>query len=377
MLGREFSSLAIYCANLVKSNIEPDIADRELIAKYTVFCAEVTAHFNKNFIVSTFAPGYLCRTLGGNNYFVPYGLVGVFPSEQQLIALDGLICDARLNRLSAFCISGSSTFMGQTEAITDIDFCEYFSVNSNLISAINSKTKLLTSNRLLRVKFDKLIYIYPFANDVVIDEKLWDERTSTEINVKLDLIANIETLGRIAATNVVLLVDGADKGINLKRSFQYQEIVVLNDLNDIPPRSLYDPEEIGHYLNWLRGEIGNYISSATKNTSSVSADAIKALKRALSWFLMAGLKDEIVEILKIFKSSQMDIIAKFLRSKEVSRMLGNLDEENREQFGFFEAPACDPEACESFYTSILELAESLTNRIDELMGSVPILRDTA
>ena len=123
MLGRNIAEVPIYCARLSARGGKPSDEDRKLLVEYTSVSSWISElrFGGGRFKRVAEAPGYLCTDVDGRNYFVPYGLVSVFPDHQQLQSVNQLVSTVRLSSGSAFCLSGSGTFIGQVTCISDID----------------------------------------------------------------------------------------------------------------------------------------------------------------------------------------------------------------------------------------------------------------
>lgn len=326
MLGREISEIPIYCAQLSARGEIPSDEDRQILVDYTNLSSWIA---EKRFGGTRFrrveaAPGYLCIKVGQRNYFVPYGLVSVFPDEQQLESVDHLVDEIRLSSESSFCLSGSGTFIGQISCISDIDFCEYFHLtNAELTELLSGKIAALDDSYLVRVKERGGVHYFPFKQNGAF---LSSEESDTDNIFKLDFVTKTESFGVIVATNLVLSIDSKfSNSETLIKSFQYQEAVVLESNAEVPKRPLIEPSDIGRYLNWLRQEATDYAleskSVQAAGESGYGSLAIKALKRALSWFLMVGLSSNIDEIITMLKKPEMVEVGMTSRNREVMRML--------------------------------------------------------
>jgi hypothetical protein len=367
MVGRTLMELPLHCARLAAAGQQPDANDINLLVNYTVFCAEMTDWKRKGhrFEVAAAAPGYLFTKVGEHHYFVPYGLVDVFPNHQQLTTLEQLIPHIRINEQSALCLSGSSTFIGMAECITDIDFCEYVDVQEALASHVNQKTSLAHDTRLVCVKFDGSKTYRPFSGNIAI--------TAIPASpVKLDFVSQTAQFGAIVVTNLVLpLTRTESDSAMMKLSFQYQESVILKDPEALPKRSLMRPDDIGAYLNWLRAQVIAYLGKAQGAGGINGAAALKALKRALSWFLMLGLGREIQDILNVLNAPIMNDITLFERSEEVTRLLSGLDGEQaaalRADLKIESVGAAGQAELDAFYKHALGLATVLLDEMELLM----------
>lgn len=392
MLGREISEVPIYCARLAVRGEKPSDDDRKLLVDYTSVSSWIT---EKRFGAGRFsrapeAPGYLRTEVDGRWYFVPFGLVSVFPDDQQLRSVNQLVSIVRLSPSSAFCLSGSGTFIGQVTGISDIDFCEYFLEDVNEIkSLISLKKRLQPDSQLIRVKIADKVYIVPFASLCVLPPMSENEPGDMAQTVKLDFIAKTKLFGVVAITNLVLPVDtGFSESQNLKRSFQFQEAVVLEATISVPRRPLINPLEIGEYLNWLRQEALTY-ARKSREVARLEGTlpqhgnlAIKALKRALSWFLMVGLSDSIESIVAMLKKSEMVGVASAARIQEVTRLLASVESKEADivrcRLGVETELVLEKrDQLNIFFDGALSLAEDLVDEINVLMGDVPRLEVAA
>lgn len=383
MLGRDLWLVPIFCARLNAEGVEIAGEDRELLLHFTAVSSWLVEQSckDKQFTRAEGAPGYLFTELNGRRYFVPYGLVSVFPNRQQLVSLDKLVSLVRLEPTSALCLSGSSTFIGQISCVGDIDFCEYFFEKAPaLAESVVKKIPVQLECQLLQIKDTQNVYHPPFSG---VGSAIGKASMASEVipePIKVDFLVKFDPLGTIVATNLILPVDAAySQGDVLERSFQHQEAVILEGQHQLPGRPLIEPGDIGKYLNWLRSQVKHYVEEAKRNTSSdrsmtYGALAIKALKRALSWHLLVGLNDRVENIISILKRPEMGEIANSMRSHEVHRLLGrvdkNFEESIRKRFDVESSGSLLlVRPLQDFFENALSLAEDLLLDIDELMGS--------
>lgn len=243
-------------------------------------------------------------------------------------------------------------------------------------------------SELIRIKIDEQIHLIPFSELLSLGKVLFEAVDRTSCSWKLDYIAKTKLFGVVATTNLVLLVDSDfTESKTLKRSFQYQEAVVLEDPSNIPKRPLIDPKDIGGYLNWLRQEASKYLGDSRalvdpEGLPTRGKLAIKALKRALSWFLMVGLSSSIGNIVNMLRRPEMDEVALASRLQEVEKLLSALDSERaaglRVKLGAQQVLHSETrDQLKIFFDAALSLAEDLVEEIDELMGDSPELENAA
>lgn len=261
------------------------------------------------------APGYLFRQVGSSKYLVPYNLVPTFPTEAQIQWLTPLILAARVQANSRFCFSGSSTFIGKVEAIGDLDFCEYAVGGNDLLAAVAKKLNVADLEL-------KKIRLGAFHASAPFDLKDFPQGTLqyNDLNpFKLDFICRDQFYGALAVTNVVIVLNENPDDNALTRSFAFQEVVVLAVDSMHLQRDLDDSLEFGRYVAWLRDQVGIYVTKAGENDLSLHL-ALKALKRALSWFLIVGLEGEVSSVIEGLSENSLRGLMALYRSAEVQNL---------------------------------------------------------
>jgi hypothetical protein len=361
--------VAVHFAQQVALNLPIAERDQEFISDYVTFCARMMKWKGPGGLQTiSSAPGYLSYRLDGQIYFIPYNLVEMFPTDEQLKDIATLMRSIQLSSDSTCCFSGSTTFIGQVNSISDIDFCEYFPLSQNLFSEINKKAHVDNSIKLVRAKYGPSEKLYPFADSYIFDKTLWPPSTGDDTRSKLDFLSVGTQFKEIAVTNVVIVTDGDPSATELKRSFALQEIVISNDAIDKKPkRKLDDPIEFGRYLNWLQSEVKKYIKEAKSDSNKLHL-SIKALKRSLSWFLVVGLGDEIREAIDTLSTTDMELIAEMYRLNEVDVMLEKLTPDQRGSFLPNLPKITQPQNYTAFLNESLALAEIFSQTINEYMN---------
>jgi len=197
-----------------------------------------------------------------------------------------------------------------------------------------------------------------------------DSETEFE-RVKLDYVAAPERFGPIAVTNMILSTDiGGTDSRNAALSFQYQEIVVCEQARQ-PHRSLVSAADIGRYMNWLKDQAKALTEAGGKDLPTSGPKLVKALKRALSWYLVAGMEEPASDIVSVLNHPVMARISSSARGEELERMLGDLDraaaDELRQLVGL-ERPGNGIAANDllDFYTLAHELAKDLAQEMESL-----------
>ncbi|MBB3261656.1 hypothetical protein F4827_006529 [Paraburkholderia bannensis] len=324
------------------------------------------------------APGYLARTLGKRIYNIPYYLTPVFPDDAQLGFLDELVDQVRLGTGNSFCLSGSSTALGRVQAISDIDFCEYFGGSAaDLLDSAQKKEMLQLPCVLVTLAIEKSDHNRPFepclkqfASDLESDE--YYRKIG---RIKFDYISTTRNYGPLAVTNVVIPFYGDDDP-RLSQSFQFQE-AVIHENDTTPKRPLVLPSELGRYLAWLRGEAISYFVSASE-AASVEERArciFKALKRLMSLLLVIDCTEEWELVVDLLNEALTQQIICGYRATEVAKLLDRMPEDtDRSVLASFAASRPLPDFPDIGVASLVEvayqLAENLLHTIATLSGEI-------
>ena len=250
------------------------------------------------------APGYLRRTMRGREVFVPAHLAPVFPGGS---VLEDVVETATLLTLChghPICLSGSTTFLGASKSVSDLDFCEYFLSSATLIpAAVHGKISGSRRGPLVRFKCGASMLSAPWdgfeenARTLLAADR---ERTSA-IRLKLDFLHTTRTFGLMPTTSVVLPIHEDDpEGGSAQFSFAYQEAVITIGR---PPRSLLSGDRLARYLLWLRGDIREWLGSG--GTAKTADAPLKALKRALSFLLAVGRDDLVAPCVEVLASTEI------------------------------------------------------------------------
>ena len=372
----ETTSIPLTCAQHAFNKQPPDEALSGLVKDYLELRAQGSALLlaSSGFQWAPASPGYLVKSLQGRSYYVPFNLASMFPADDMLEEIDDLLTACRLNESGNICLSGSATFLGKVASITDLDFCEYYfdDLDSAKIK-VDAKAKEETRPCLFRVKSEDRAEHRPFLNlQPFLDRIKLHTDSETEFErVKLDYVAAPERFGPIAVTNMILSTDiGGTDSRNAALSFQYQEIVVCEQARQ-PHRSLVSAADIGRYMNWLKDQAKALTEAGGKDLPTSGPKLVKALKRALSWYLVAGMEEPASDIVSVLNHPVMARISSSARGEELERMLGDLDraaaDELRQLVGL-ERPGNGIAANDllDFYTLAHELAKDLAQEMESL-----------
>ena len=267
--------------------------------------------------------GYLRRSLESVEIYVPFNLASVFPGQERLEPLVKLARAIVLKREHPICISGSATFLGVSIPICDLDFCEYYLSELNVLPDLVGALTAATAKRALtRVKWPEASFDPPFAGVV----SALSARCAARMEyIKLDYAWCVDSLGLLPTTSMILKVEEDLSGPASARSFPHQEAVVCEP--SIRPRGIIVPSDIGRYLDFLREQAREY---AGKGEAGDTAAALKALKRALSFLLMIGadqheeLSVELERVVGILTSPTVEGVVMQRRVEELDEMRGRL-----------------------------------------------------
>jgi hypothetical protein len=280
----------------------------------------------RNLVARDDAPGYVKLALGRRVYNFPYYLACVFPDIDDLGPIDQLVDQIRLSADNSFCLSGSSTSLRRVSAISDIDFCEYFRDSAAKLVGYLKEKERPSANCLLAVLSIRgedrsrpfLDYLTELAAELEVEATYRDLQ-----RVKLDFLARLEGRGTLAATNMVLPIEGDDDP-RLTQSFQFQE-AVIHENDTAPKRPLVLPDDLGAYLAWLKAEAQAYFEKATKETGPQKARLVfKALKRMMSWLLVVEAEDDWESIVEVLDDDVTREIVLQARASEVASLLDTI-----------------------------------------------------
>lgn len=358
-IGRNIDLIPRYIAGIFQSGDNVSEEDQSLFLDYVKLSTVLVSRTFAAFELCEHN-GYLLHKNGAYAYYVPYNLVPTFPSQKQVVWLEPVISASRLTTESRFCFSGSSTFLGQLTAIGDLDFCEYVPENVKISEAVELK-RHSAQLQLVKVKCGDLKVVTP-VNGEVIDWASINVEPSKPF--KVDYILRDQFYGALPVTNVIIITDGKKTDSNLLRSFAYQEVTVGPLSTETSFRDL-DVFEFGRYASWLQDEVDMYIKKADQS-EELRHLALKALKRALSWFLIVGLEEEVESIIDKLKAERLEELAAIYRLAEVMRLTGQMaaDKPTEDKDRLIEK--------NSYLNDLLKLAKSLQQTILEYVAVEPL-----
>ncbi|MDM0110582.1 hypothetical protein QTI66_00390 [Variovorax sp. J22R133] len=225
-------------------------------------------------------PGYVVVRVGDVRAFVPFFSASIFPHGQLLKELCELGDRLQVGSDSVICISGSMSQLGLGLPIGDCDFCEYLPNGDRAIA------ERLTS---------KLVNLSPHlvcTRVVLGHDATWrppwngeGEDLTQQLRLEIEgaefrqctFLASVPSLGVMEATNLLLLLDFADReSAEAHRSFAYQEMPLARD--GWVPRQLASPLVLGEYVDWLVNTASELCGKARKEPRA----CVKAARRALS-----------------------------------------------------------------------------------------------
>lgn len=254
-------------------------------------------------------PGYLVREVATERVFVPFNLASVSPSQTDFEAAIAIGKSIRISETGAFCLSGSSTFLGRLAVGGDLDFSEYrLDVNAHIAAAVKAKAEIAEPS-LIWVKVGEHQLKTPWS-DLTVHLAPPVER------LKLDFVSR-SPLGVLPTTSVILATnDGEDLAAH--QSFAYQEAVILGG----PVRLLHRPDRLGAYVSWLKREVRSILDGGGHYVGMGAP--IKALKRCLSLLMMLEQPDEVEDILNELRDSVLGDIVLDARLDELERMKADM-----------------------------------------------------
>lgn len=253
-------------------------------------------------------PGYLWRKVGDSVVYVPFNLARVSPRANILTEVIAIGEKVRVSNEGTVCISGSTTFLGSLQIITDLDYCEYY---VDLFANIKERLTIVSSMAELPLILAKLANVeYRCTEDGKMSE-LATRFMDDPQRLKLDFMS-CGQLGPMPTTNVILPNEDGGDGQS-SQTFAYQEAVVGGAE---PYRALVDPINFGRYLRFLQTEIHKYIDLSNENPIY----AVKALKRVLSLLLASGYHDEVNQVVSQLNRPEIEGVVEQMRLEELIKM---------------------------------------------------------
>lgn len=251
-----WSALSLIVKNTISSDLEPVIDDKH--------CGYVAINSNKTKI------------------YVPFFFAEFFPKDGLLLDILELVSKIKVFENGVCCISGSICQSANEISVSDLDFCEYVSQDEHcdINKIVNKYNNIYKDAICYEINIDslKLERENNFSTSTLNNEVFKDSSRR-----KFNFIANVQNIGTIEATKLLLMIDPekSNEGESLK-SFSFQEAPI-----SAIPRNLCSPLELGRYLVWLH----NQIKELTDNKNG-----IKATKRALSATRILLLNDQTDEL---------------------------------------------------------------------------------
>ncbi|WP_156947071.1 hypothetical protein [Bradyrhizobium sp. WSM3983] len=301
----------------LKSSPSPN--DRDLVASIVNVRATLAqgTDVDKAFLTDPNNVGYLKRSVGEVEIYVPFNLVSVFPGTERLEDLVATARQVLLCETHPICLSGSATFLGKSVPISDLDFCEYFpSAIASMPALIAARLGAPLDKLLVRVNWNGTRFTAPFTD---LEGALGQLANETVTYVKLDFLWSVPKYGMMPTTTMILKVNKNFSGRALQRSHVHQEAVISAAG---PPRNLFGIPEISRYLKFLKKDIAKFVVSGT---AGGSADSLKAMKRALSLLLLIGAEQD-QELHSELEGLIDDLVSPAVEGIVVEKRLGELSE---------------------------------------------------
>lgn len=239
-------------------------------------------------------PGYLARDVGPCKIRVPFNLAFVSPVWDQYISILNAADLLKLQPSLELCISGSATFLGRSNLLSDVDIAEYYCADVRLIgNFVDQMARKETSQKAV-----EYVKVYFEGGGHFRDRKWPFKRAAKRCEgrswTKMFIQGQCDLLGRqgMKISNMVLPVE---PGAYSSKSYIYQEIVASDSgtLNGV--RSLAKDGQLTGYAGFLLG--------AAVETLAAD-DYIKALKRALALAMLLLLVENVSEGLAILKEAE-------------------------------------------------------------------------
>lgn len=316
-IGR--NAIPRFIANCYVNGTKIPEVELEFFKEYVTLSAYSVSKDFESFLMCSY-PGFLSRQGELYSYLVPYNLVSTFPTLEQLSWVEPTIASVKLKDTSRICFSGSSTFIGELSSIGDLDFCEYLTDIDDIGNAIISKMTI-ENPVLAKIKCGEMKENFPFQSHSFSTHKFDATNLSP---FKMDYILKDSFYSHLPVTNVIIAIPDVSDLSPMHASFAFQEVVVEAGHSLIPQRKLHDPNEFGRYVEWLRAQVIHYINEAEKGIASLHL-GIKALKRALSWFLIVGLEQEVNLVIQGLKEESVKQLTALSRAAEVRALQATSD----------------------------------------------------
>jgi hypothetical protein len=239
-------------------------------------------------------PGYLICADGTVAIHAPFNAFSDFPPRDVWREVASLVDGLRASDKSVVCLSGSSAQYGAVQHVSDLDLCEYVANNRHdaagfLDSVQRARGLQYPRIACWRIRVDHTsppsksalpeFWRRPWADSLDADEE-FEVLARDAIIGKCDFVASTKSFGALELSNFVFILrdDGSASEV-LEGSFPFQETPMTGGA--MVPRTLFEPREVGRYIEFLRNKISKHMKGHDENEKD-RYHLCKAVKRALS-----------------------------------------------------------------------------------------------
>jgi hypothetical protein len=313
--GSDIARFFIECAIAEASGLQPDARTIKKLAQvlHTLAIVSAGSRAGENLVFDKSFVGYVRTQCEGLAVYIPFHLAAFFPTGTTLAELIGISQEVALDNGDPICLSGSATFLGASNAISDLDYCEYY-LDSNIRNPAKfveggwNKSNIRTT--IVRTRCLSTTYVRPWPSlpNVlrVFEEQIQDDQGLT---IKTDAICLSDLLGPLPVSNLVLLLARAMESGAANKTHVFQEAVLTK--GEGPPRTLVNANGLGRYLNFLRRDARKFSAS----------EPLKSLKRSLSFFLLTAQHQPARAIIAVLQSELAEVLARVKRQTDTEDLL--------------------------------------------------------
>ncbi|MBI2719399.1 MAG: hypothetical protein HYX36_11675 [Rhizobiales bacterium] len=318
-LDKSLSKIFLACLDYYQSNRDGGEKSqlRAVLAKGLTKTLSTAARLHEPFFAGWTAdrdhPGYLMKFDPPMMVRVPFHVLPVFLERDQLGDIWALSRRIRTSSESTICLGGSNVIRSIFGDVGDVDFCEYIPLHSPITTrrfteAISGTEDIVC----LSINLGKEEWLLPSNQERPTIEQFETallRNHSQGANVKINYITSAPSFGVLEATDKIIAIDHQGKSAALVQTFAAQEAPLVPI--DWLPNQMNDPFELGRYIHWLIGAIGEL---------KAGGELLKCTKRCASLSRILFLPDHTNAITHLLSSYKAVEEAALLEHSESLRM---------------------------------------------------------